>query len=528
KVSSAGSTLDYIERTARQIQYVEQQQVWPGFHPAATPTIIQMVKQTLTADGIDEKRTAYAFNFTPSVFLWEKITSYDYLYFLADAKPLELENHADGKYVTVDGQRSYVDIENEYNISEQENVYNKFMRSRASTYLQNESTINPVNTQYTDIVYDGFNQIDLIKLAYLEDAALTQVQQSDASSAEEALRDAVAIQQYRNSILNKDYRVFENANEIITGIPDYITWTSQQLNEEDYRKMTQRSGCRPLKSFTGPEEIADCMLLKLPAFSSSVYGHAFEKKQPGLAWKIDVEQQFKSISQMAIDHYNFTDEQARFLTETAMNKAVYQYKRINQIINTRMKPYLDSLHMVFNQYQEMQGPELRTDLQLGILLITFSPYIPNLFQDIYTVNSHTILLTNINLVPDQTIKLVDDKAVLVFNHLPFMGIHLEMNGLQVDDAKSYTGFKLSDEALLILDDHTYLAKDFIQDKKVEKFYHSFTVKDKYMIFTSPVSGIFDASEGGMRLKETETVKNSVKPTFNGLIDKLAQREMAND
>ena len=340
------SALDYVERLAKQMDYIEQQTVWPGFHPLVTPSVI-----FFEADFTSEK-TAFAVNFKPGKLPWRQVSNTGHtIHYLSDASMFDINK----LFADVDGQYSYIANEDLREAIKKENVKNEFIAKRAEYYFSHEATLDRKHANDLGATFASFNDMNLVKLYYLEDAALTMAQQADSGLAEDALRDSVAIHQYRNSLMPAPARVYENANEILHGIPVYIGWTSKQLNEENYKKMAQRTGCAPLQSLGGALGFANCIDKNFPAFTSSVYGHALEKKLLGQPWKQEVEKQFKSFSQIAMDYYHFSNEQAGIIAKQAMKKPVYHYDRIEHIVGHVMPAYLQDMQKALNEFQ---GPSV--------------------------------------------------------------------------------------------------------------------------------------------------------------------------
>lgn len=480
--------LEFVQDVAKQIDYVEQSKnVWPGFHPGNMPSIIEF-------ENDDEKKSAYAINFKPVNPSWKMLqNTAKPIYFLQDSASLKLK---DSGLMKIDDQLSFVELDTD-NFSAKQNVSNPFMQKRMSYYLAHESAIDAKNIKALRASYDSFNDPALVKLMYLEDTALTLAQQSDTGAAEEALRDAVAIHQYRNQEMSQSAREFENANEIIKGTPVYVGWSSKQLNDEDYKKMTQRTGCMPLNGMLDAKNIATCNNAEFPAFVSSVYGHALEKKIPNSDWKKSVETQFKSISHVAIDYYHFSDEQAKLMVKQAMAKPAYHYDRIERIVDHSMQSYLENMHAAINAYQAQAGTELRIPGEFGSVIMLLGALTDG-FSDAYTLNSTTVLVQDISI----SVPLSKDKREERFTltHMPFMkvvSIAKDFSG-EMDADLSFTSFKLTEKAELTIDGKTILVSDFVRAKKVQDF-DKLIIHDEHIHLPLSEKGKLDASEGVLKL-----------------------------
>lgn len=495
-IASSSPTLDYVERVAKQIDYIEQQQqaVWPGFHPASTPSVIQFEG----GETLDTK-IAYALNFKPGALPWQKLTESEHLiYFLPDATVLNLEG--DEGFAVVDGQASYIDGEYTKSFAEKENFVNRFITKRAMYYFAREAAIDHKQVSALRVPFDNFNNTVLLKLYLLEDAALTASQQSDAGLAEDALRDAVAIHQFRNQLSTPSARAYENANEIISGTPYYIGWTSKQLNDEDFKKMSQRTGCTPLSGTTGPFGLIDCVQNGFLAFTSSVYGHALDKKLLGHPWKQDVEKQFKSISQIIINYYHLSDQQAKTIVAQAIKKPAYHYDRIERVVNYTMVPYVKNMRAVVTAYQAMQGPVLRLPSGFGEALIIMGIF-KRVFTNVYIVDSTKILLQDVTItIPlhDESNKSSTDE--IVFNHLPYVPtvtVPMDFDG-KADPVNSFTAIKLMPQSRLVLDGVSMLASDFVRARKVQAF-RQLVIADSRFRFSIKLNAVLSAKDGTLRL-----------------------------
>lgn len=502
--------LDFVGRIANRINYAEQHQqaVWPGFHPAMTSTVIQFNMDDEQKKSIPP--SAYALNFQPGKLHWEKLTvSNTPVYFLADSTELQINKIM---LREIDGSNSYADIEKE-NFVGNENLFPSVIADRAAQYLIHESSIDQQHAKYLKSSYDFFSPT-LLKLLYLEDAALTLSQQADTARAEDALRDAVAIHQYRSHLIPSVAREYENGNEIMNGIPIYIGWTSQQLNDDDYRKMTQRTGCSPLNAIRGAFGMIDCMLTNFPVYATSVYGHALDKKADANIWKLKVEKEFVSPwHQLAFDYYKFSDDLAKTITDGAMQKPAYDYKRIAKIVDATMVPYLKSLDVAKTKYINTPGIEFHTPYSFGFSLLFINAFEDNnVISNMYIADNNTFLFEDINL-DDQSSFKASNQDNLSFKHLPFMSMNVVTKGFEFDEDNSYTSFKLSDNAQLVMDDTTMTASEFVRNKMVKSM-HNLTISDQYthIVLTSQDLTL-DASDGVIKLKVNQSSMMSRLPSM---------------
>lgn len=491
--------LDFVEQMSKQIDYAENQQqaVWPGFHPGSMPSVY------LVGDN------AFAIHFKPAGLPWEQLpSSICPVYFLQDSSLLHLNPFDDdGRVKSVDGQQSYLDFRSARWIEIQENIYNKYMMGRAEYYLAQEAAIDPKHYEFRNMTYDRFNDPLLIKLTYLEDAALTLAQQTTNGSANDAWRDAVAIHQYRDQFLNANELYYENHAMFFTGIPNFIGWTTRSLNEEDYGKMIQRTGCYPLNSLGGAALLHDCSLRGLPAFASAAFGKMLDN-QSDKTWKNQAMSAFKSIPKMAIDAFGFSADEARQITELAMANPEYHWDRISKIVDRTMLPYLDSMKQATENYKNQPGIVVHTHFLMGYFLVLVNGYTNDAYSQLFDVNTRMILLTDIQLKLDD-----NPENSLVFEHLPYLSIHTQFNRLELDSNKSHTDFKIQDNALIITNQFKMTARELIHLGGNHRFDH-FQIIDTNLQWTYDGSGTIDISDGSLSIQFDHL---STSPMLNAVL-----------
>ncbi|MDQ2995136.1 MAG: hypothetical protein M3R00_09410, partial [Pseudomonadota bacterium] len=425
--ASANKTakMNYVKHVGNYIEYTERNQsaVWPGFHPAATPSII------LFQGGSDFLNDAYALNLLPGQLLWQALDATPYpIYYLADSSVLGLSWESNDGFFPIDNQISFIDVESTEGILESDDSLNNFMIDRARLYLQFDAEIDKNQFKKLNMNYDSFNDLTQLKLLYLEDMALT-VSQNDSQLSEEALSDAVAIHQYRQNRLSLPARDYENAAEVILGTSTYIGWSSQHLNDKDFARMSQRSGCGPLVSLMDPSSIIDCSIYMLPAYQGAAYGRAMDKKLDDSSWKEYAITQFQSMSQLAVNHYLFTNDEAKTMTDQAMKKPVYNYDRTSRVIDFLMTTYLKKMKVAKAKYAKLPGIEFRVPLDWGAFLYFFSG---DIGAENYKVSNNRILLENLHGNIDNF------DTFFTFRHYPFASIEFAMSTFTIDLALSWT------------------------------------------------------------------------------------------
>lgn len=482
--------INFVRQMAERINYAEQNQaaVWPGFHPAATPSLIRFEPDHQLEGATPH---AYALNYQPSDLPWQKLetdANGNVIYYLEDASaiPVAVE---DGNMSDLDNQKVYMDVESIVDMPRQENFYNKFMNLRGSYFLLNQSRLDLEKLNQTDAHYDMFNKPDLVKLLYLEDAALNKAQQADAALAEEALRDAVAIHQYRLSLMDKHSQGFEEAVEVIQGVPMYISMASRRLNDDDYRKLTQRNSCASLITGYGMDGIAECAQHSYYIYAASVYGRALDKKMSDGAWKTEVETQFKSVSHVMIDYYHMSNAEAKSLTERAMQKPQYNYARLVRTADYIMTPYLAGMNAAIKGYEQQAGIEFSAPEDWDAAFSGSDDADVN--DGPYAVDILTTLHTN---VEGRYGFGSEAEHYVVFKKVPYVYQRRSMNPHQAGNASDLT-FKIEPDTIITIDGVPEAAANLLNAKQ-QRHFNSITMTAKYVEFKiMNHTGVLDASDG---------------------------------
>lgn len=450
--------LNYVNYLAKQINFAEthQQAVWPGFHPAQTPIVIDFDSFSLSDN---ELSPVYAFNFTPGQLAWQQVGSNFPIYTLPDVRLVNQKGLIDGDMMSIDGSESFIDLEYP-GFTTSDNYGTYLLNSRMHYYLIHESAIDLSYSSYLTIPYDNYNDPEYVKLIYLEDAALTSSQQTDPIAAEKALQDAVAIRQYRQQQIDVSAKQYENGNDIMLGVPTYAMWASRDLNDADYRKMSQRRGCAPLSALESSPSLMYCTVYQFPLYASSVYGRALDKKLNDSNWKKQVEKQFQSIPQSALALYHFTDDQAKALALKAMENPTYRYKRIATIVDSAMHPYVDDMKLALQDYQQQTGVELRLPVVYGYIVMFIGMFEQSFDQE-FIPNIQTTMLENVDI----DLHGDDGTFAMAYHNLPHMILKFlpkDFNAL--DLYQSYTSLNLETKTVITLDGITYTAEQLVNNK----------------------------------------------------------------
>lgn len=478
---------NFITDVARTIEYVEKNQeaVWPGFRMADMPIVIDMMYE-------QRPDSLYAFNLQKRELPWQslKFGNTDVLFLAKNPVKPDLYQYS-GKIVKIDSQPSFINAEFREDITTDKNFMDYLTVEKATYYLQNQSKITKDHLNSLTANYDGFNDLNNLKLTYLENAALITYLNAKGAVREQALKDAAAIDKYRVSSLSPPFQNFVQANEIFFGLPHFISLQSKNLAENDYVFKAHQAGCTPLNGKIDVEAIYNCDLLRAPSFRASVFGYALAEKMT-TAWKKTSEREFKTLGEITQEYYQLSFDQAKTMTEAAMRNPTYNYSRISSMVNAEMQPYLNALKSANSNYEKMSGVEFYSP---WVLLDIFNwPEAMKMGIQIFPINTNKILRLNLNETGE-----FDGFFNVKFTHLPFVfnEFHFKQHD-DIDNDNSWTIFKLQEKSMLVMDGQTITVGDFVKTKMARNFKH-LSIKDSHMKLNVIKSGKIDASDGSLKL-----------------------------
>lgn len=478
---------NFISDVARTIQYVEKNRdaVWPGFSMSDMPIVIDMLSER----GID---SLYAFNMQKRNLPWQtlRFDNSDVL-FLAKNKINRDLYQFSGKVVPIDSQPSFISVQFKEDINVDKNYMDYLTLEKSSFYLQNQSTIAKEHLAQLGIDYDGFYDIENMKLTYLENAALSAYITGKGAVREMALRDAAAIDKYRTNRLSSEFKEFQRANDIYFGLPAYISLQAKNLVENNYIFKSFQMGCMPLSANVDFEGLYNCDMLNGPSFRAAIFGRALTEKLSSYAWKSNVEKEFKTLGEVVQEYYQLNDEQAKTLTDAAKHNASYNYPRISAVVRDIMQPTINTFNKALNAYDHTQGFELYSPWVI-LDLFSFDPLDPNI--DIFHDTTNKLLRLNLDGEGE-----LEGYCEINFNHLPYAFNQLKFNQQhEIDDINSWTIFKIQKNTILILDGQQINIAEFIKSKSVRNFQH-LNIRDQHVKIQTKTSGRLDASNGSLRL-----------------------------
>ncbi len=494
--------LQFVQSMKTMYDYAEkhQNEVWPNFHPG--PHVI------FFADVFDpdpNHQHLWGLNIKPVNLPWEKVEENEYY---LDHNPIDPYLLAySGQIHEVDSQPVYVYLywgDDQY-------FYNSLSLSRANWYIKHESAIDKKSMKNLSVGYNAFLLPDNVKLTFLEDAALTATLRDKGSEAEAELQDAVAIHQYRQSLLSNDNKNFEQTNELIYGTSYYISWNSEHLSDDDYIRKTQLTGCQPLNGAASVYTGLNCTVLGMPAFASTTFGRALDKHLSSRDWKISAEKHSIPASTLMQYYYHMSDAQAEALVKNAMNNPKYNYARISRLIDgSDILPYVKATKNAQAKYDQIHGVELY--IPLDYLFFVFS-------TELYYIDTKSVLSEDVT--EESAIYSLPEYKELARYH--FENMEYAYSDIKFDDfnnldfIKSSIIMKISEDSLLDIDGVKTSVADFIKSGQIANF-HKLNISGPHIEATYFISGTLDGSDGSLKLinlspsslASNKTIKKTLK------------------
>lgn len=480
----------FINSVARNIEYVQQNQdqVWTGFSLSDMPIVIDLYMG-------QNQENIYAFNLVRHALPWQRLKfGNTKVYFLPKNLIDEDLGLYDGQVFTVDSQLSFIFGDSASNLSVEQNFANFLVLEKAKYYLATQSQISKDNLQKLNTPYDGFYNLDNLKLIYLENAALTTYFQPGGQAKENALKDSAAIEKYRISLLSNDFQNFEKANDIYNGIPAYISLKASELSIKDYIFKAHQIGCEPLNAAASSASMIDCAMMGSASFKASAVGYAFSEKLASNGWQNSVETKFMTPLEILADYYQIDDHLAKSLTEKAMQNPLYNYARITAVVDDVMQPEIANLQKAMQGYQQQPGVELY--MPWDIMYVT--NFIDGLFteMELHLIDSYDTIRVFIEdgdeIEQEGFYKVTFKDTPYALNQIRFNKLH------KLNNDTSWSVWKLENQTLLAIDGQQMTVGEFTK-LKTKRNFNTLTIDDKFIKIEVVKDGTLDASDGSLKL-----------------------------
>ncbi|MDX1901295.1 MAG: hypothetical protein SFW66_04705 [Gammaproteobacteria bacterium] len=213
---------DLINVFADSFNYIESHQadIWPGYNLPGLATIIEYDPSGNEKADISHYHL-YAFDFKPTNPLWQKMDFKGRLTYYMPQNSIHLSEH---EIANVDGQPVLPFLVNRF-FDPTSRVIN-FNSQKFSYYVAQHFHMKPMITKGTR---HFFQNEDNIRLAALEiEAMKAYLQNNDA----EALKDMLAIRQYRSRFMSAETKQLETRAEQSMGMSYYVGLKSAHLDQK--------------------------------------------------------------------------------------------------------------------------------------------------------------------------------------------------------------------------------------------------------------------------------------------------------
>lgn len=459
-----------VLKLAQTINYIDnnQNKVWPGFYASRIPSLIDFDISTFNYN-------VYALNFTPKNPVWKKMS-------FAGRDTYYLENEAEIG-VNPDSWGTF-----EFKIEDQSAFLNRVCDEKGLTnyigemfayyYLYKQSKF-PFKLPGS---YEDLNNKRVIKLTYLELDALKFWLDHPGKTGEFALQDAVAIDQYRQSLLSLSSFKFDNALQTYL-VSLYTGYKSLNYSDDETAKILidkiDNDFCSPLGDDDEIDNIHTCYHYTFNEVVSPAFAFALDHKLNPNKWKKNLENEFKSPSTIIKNYYHMTLGEAKARTEDAMSNPNYNYAVTNRQIERLVSPYLDKIAIAENKYKTLLGIELQIDLS------------PMFFKFI---------------VSDEGFKITDDVEIFINATTSFKSpkINYQCNSVPVTYIQFYHGLfsvndvlqrlKISSNTIININGKTYTAEQLITTKQKFSFSQLSIKNSEIQLDINNQPGILDSTK----------------------------------
>lgn len=339
----------YITNCATAINYVDENPnaIWPDFNFSAMPSVIKF-----------ENDHIYAFDLTPKNSHWSKMNFANRVVYFMPKDNIGLGDVRGENYINVDGQLSYVSPSFiasddpstfDYNQATSFFVDLRFLPTFAQSLKQKT---------FTSTVYDNF-QTENVQLMYLEIEALkTYLQTNDT----EALKDALAIKQYRARSLDQGSLTYENMTETFFGTLVYagdqaLNLDTTSRNQFVLDSFNNEEDCNVEAQIPGEYPFINCLTSTYPELAGQVMDFALDSN--GITgWKIAL-QNGTTPRNTLLAQYPMSDSDIDQRVQNA--KIRYNFASFADTVANTINDYSNTLAQTQSDYQASPGIEIEVD-----------------------------------------------------------------------------------------------------------------------------------------------------------------------
>lgn len=489
---------DFAGKMVDAMAYVDKHEsaVWPGFRLNSTPIIGYFAGDTDSANYLH----AYAFRFQPEKSAWQRLTINQQPVYYID-KDLYQLNRTSWGFRDIDGQKTF--INHQRTKLGGNNQAADMIDIRFYDFQQRDGESKfPENVHNETLMYGWNNQVLLARLNLLEMEILKgYLQASETAQKNASLRDAIAVNQYRASLLDNESRRFEAFSSIGYGLGGYVGWRSLNLSNDSQYLSAMPENCNIHSStFNDYESVRSCLYYDHFKFSTLVYGLILDKNI-GNSWKSDAEEKNISPELQIRKYIGLSDAEASARTIAIMNNHLYNLDKIDSALTKSFKPYHDEVEKLENNYKLSDGIELEifntSFSQQGYKIKPYGKHKDHSIVEnvkIYNINNWAFFLTNLS---DWTRAELDDKLYFIeFKDTPFVFLRSPIkNGFA-----TWQKFKISPETKIVLDGNSETFSHFKAEKKHVNFQKLLIENAEVTVNLTNIAGEIDSTGDNVKIK----------------------------
>ncbi|WP_058473103.1 hypothetical protein [Legionella quateirensis] len=310
--------------------------IWPKFKISSKPIIVYFSNQH-----------HYAYYFSPINSNWKIQSDQSFPVYFLDHDEYEIDNLSWSDGNIIDGQPSFVfGLETIKDISNRD-ILHLLFHERFHIFQFEDFPVQIYNFG----TYTGFNQIENVKLTYIEDLALGEYLTNDNI---EALKDYVAINQYRQKLMGDISTIYEATKENMEGIADYYGWSVAISNEAE----RNQAMITTYKNKCGIDKLIKCQLQDRYYFTGAAVGIALDNLSVG-DWKDKLVKNKSFIRNQLHQYFSFSDTQISQRVNQAKER--YNYAEITRPIEVAIERYKERRSKEMNSYNNQPGVKLNIE-----------------------------------------------------------------------------------------------------------------------------------------------------------------------
>ena len=482
------------EKFAKTISYVNNHQnaVWPGFKLDKVPVL------SLVDDDLFNPTYAhlYAYNFSPKNTDWQHILINKIPAYYLDHDAYDLSGSHDGMAL----------IAGTFNIDDQATfVYVSPLNTLVNSHFtyEMEMLVHTLfdagyNNRYSYFLTDttSFNDMQSLKLTYLEHKILRSYLKDEKINKEETLKDALAIEYYYMNKLPSDSVEFHQTFKKVEQVAAYVGIKALSMPEKDILEAASWTTCG-LPAVDNYSTFA-CDSFEREYLSGIVYGLGLDRVR-GSSWKTELMTRGTIEEELLREAYGMKEAELLNRAEGIIADGKYDYAQISENIENVMRPYVDEIKKNEDAYKNQPGIEMQVyapydEMSLHALKSTKRNDNENNYFNLSMLRQLVVnAYTEVGVVISK-----DDHLVIDLYHTP----QVYINRVGSLEFPWFLRYKIPADATLNIDGKKISATDFVKANKQVSFDSLKIETTNVNTYVKGMKGLLDASNGVLKLKTT--------------------------